>query len=83
MPFVGHDDQTDQTEKIAILKLKIYLVLNVSLTTFLFCPTEKVPWGSFLGNSVTPGTFSGPETCFMFAVFVFKVQLLLILKMTE
>ena len=83
MPFVGHDDQTDQTEKIAILKLKIYLVLNVSLTTFLFCPTEKVPWGSFLGNSVSPGTFSGPETCFMFALFVFKVQLSLILKMTE
>ena len=38
MSFVRHDESTDQTEKIITLKLKIYLVLNVSLTTFLVCP---------------------------------------------
>ena len=61
LPFVGYDDHTDQTKKIIILKLKINLVLNVSLTTYLFCPTGKVPWGPFLES---PGNFSGPKTFF-------------------
>ena len=73
-------DQTDQTKKIIILKLKINLVLNVSLTTYLFCPTEKVPWGPFLES---PGNFSGPKTCFLFVVFLFKVQISIILKIIE
>ena len=37
-------------------------------------------WDPFLES---PGNFSGPESCFMFAVFVFKIKVLFILKMIK
>ena len=30
-----------------------------------------------------PANFSGPESCFMFAVFTFKIKVLMVLKMTQ
>ena len=31
----------------------------------------------------SPGNFSGPESCFMFAVFAIKIKVLIILKMVK
>ena len=37
-------------------------------------------WGLFLQS---PGNFSGPESCFVFAVFAFKIKVSIILKITQ
>ena len=37
----------------------------------------KRVWDPFLES---PDNFSGPKTCFMFAVFVFKIKVSIILK---
>ena len=37
-------------------------------------------WGLFLQ---TPGNFSGRESCFVFAVFAFKIKVSIILKTTQ
>ena len=65
MSFVRHVESTDQTEKIITLKLKIYLVLNVSLTTFLVCPLiigtsveERAPKRTF----ATPVRVTRPQS---------------------
>ena len=42
----------------------------------IFMPDQ----GPFLES---PGNFSGPESCFMFSVFVFKIKISIILKMIE
>ena len=57
------------------MKLKVNIILkeilyNVCPTTLLVCPTEMMTWSLFLES---PDTFSGPESCFVFVVFAFKI----------
>ena len=37
-------------------------------------------WGPFLES---PGTFSGPESYFVFVMFAFKIKVLIILKIIQ
>ena len=41
---------------------------------------RSMPWGPFLES---PGNCSGPETCFVFVVFAFKMKVLIILKIIQ
>ena len=58
-----------------------------NLVRFCYCRAQSaIPpsffqtWGLFLES---PNNFSGPKSCFMFAVFAFKIKVSIILKMIQ
>ena len=56
-------------------------IVSTMYNKYRYCTinTEKT-WGLFLE---IPGNVSGPKGCFMFAMFVFRIKVLVILKMKQ